>query len=108
MGICLKLIRKRGITKLKLKHKSKHHKGTTRIKKLKNSKLKNSAKLERKFRRKPHEETVKIQEFDSELDIYADTRPVAGQKPSNTLVFDNVSDCVSRFKFIHLDAPRAH
>jgi hypothetical protein len=104
MGICLKLIRKRGITRLKLKHKSKHHKGTTRIKK-----LKNSARLERKFRKKPHEETFEIQNLnDSELDTFADTRPVAGQKPSNTLVFDNVSDCVSTFKYIHLDAPRVH
>jgi hypothetical protein len=101
MGIRMKLIRKRGITRLKLKHKSKHHKGTTRIKK-----LKNNAKLERKSKRKAYEETVKIQKCnDFELDIFADTRSPAGQKASHTLVFDNVSDCVARFKYVYLDAP---
>jgi hypothetical protein len=106
MGVRIKLIRKRGSTKLKIRPKSKHHKGTTRIKKSKNSKVKYTAKLERKFRRKPREETVKIQELnDSELDICADTSTVAGQKPSHTLLFDKVSDCVARFKYTLVDAP---
>jgi hypothetical protein len=104
MGIRMKLVRKRGSRSLKLKQRSKHQKGTTRINKLKNSKPKNNAKLECKFRRKPHEKTAKIKKLnDFEVDIYADTSPVAGQKPSHTLLFDNVSDFVARFKYMPLE-----
>jgi hypothetical protein len=101
MGIRIKLIRKRGSTKLKVRHKIKHHKGATRIKK-----FKNSAKLERKSRRKPREETFKIQELNGfEVDICTGTSPVAGQKPSHTLLFDKVSGCVVRFKYMLVGAP---
>jgi hypothetical protein len=106
MGVRIKLIRKRGITKLKVRHKIKHHKGVPRIKKFKNCKTKYTAKLERKFRRKPVDETVKIQKLnDSELDICEDTSTVGAQKPSHTLLCDKVSDCVARFKYMLVDAP---
>jgi hypothetical protein len=93
MGFRIKLIPKRGITNLKLRHRSKHHKGATRIKKIKHSKMKNAVKLERKFRITPFEETVEIRKLnDSEPDICADRSPVADPKPSHTLLFDKVSD----------------
>jgi hypothetical protein len=101
MGIRIKLIRKRGSTKLRVRHKIKHQKGTTRIKNFKNSKIKYTAKLKRKSRRKPLEETFKIQDLNGfEVDICAGTSPVAGQKPSHALLFDKVSGCVARFKYM--------
>lgn len=104
MGVRIKFIRKRGSTKLNVRHKIKHHKGAIRIRKLKNSRTKYTAKRERKCTRKPHEETVKINKLnDFEVDEY--TRPVAGQKPSHTLLFYKVSDCVARFKYMLVDAP---
>jgi hypothetical protein len=106
MGVRIKLIRKRGITKLKVRHKTKHHKGATRIEKFKNSKTKYTAKRERKLRRKPREETVNIKKLnDFEVDICPDTSPVAGRKPSHTLLFDKASDCVARLKYMRIDAP---
>jgi hypothetical protein len=106
MGVRIKLIRKRGSTKLKVRHKIKHHKGDTRIKKFKNFKINYTAKRERKFRRKPLDEDVKIQKLnDFEVDICADTSIVAGRKPSHTLLIDKVSDCVAIFKYMLVDAP---
>ncbi|PNF21030.1 hypothetical protein B7P43_G08406 [Cryptotermes secundus] len=96
MGVRIKLIRKRGSTKLKVRHKIKHHKGAIRIKKLKNSKTNYTAKRERKCTRKPDEGTVRINKLnDFEVDIYEDKRPVAGQKPSHTLLFYKVESSVS-------------
>jgi hypothetical protein len=106
MGVRIKLIRKRGSTKLKVRHKIDHHKGAIRIRKLKNSKTKYTAKRERKCTKNPHEETVRINKLnDFEVDTYEYTRPVAGQKPSHTLLFYKVSDCVVRFKYMLVDAP---